>query len=160
MRHMLSRRQAEPEEQEDAKEEEEEEEVVVVEVEEEETSLGVVQSRRHTAYSHDLHTSAYVSIRQHTSAYVSIRQHTSECVRIRQHTSAYVSIRQHTSCSVISRPAAAILLPIEVHIKLAYWYMLSRVRICTFVPVKQGRVSICIWYSACLRANTTSIQAL
>ena len=27
----------------------------------------------------NLHTSAYVSIRQHTSAYVSIRQHTSAC---------------------------------------------------------------------------------
>jgi hypothetical protein len=37
----------------------------------------------------NLHTSAYVSIRQHTSAYVSIRQHTSAYVSIRQHTSAY-----------------------------------------------------------------------
>jgi hypothetical protein len=59
----------------------------------------------------NLHTSAYVSIRQHTSAYVSIRQHTPdtshEPARVRRgaplrahprtHTSAYVCIRQHTS---------------------------------------------------------------
>jgi hypothetical protein len=49
---------------------------------------------------HELHTSAYVSIRQHTSAHVSTRQHTSAYVSIRQHTSAHVSIRQHTSAYV------------------------------------------------------------
>jgi hypothetical protein len=42
----------------------------------------------------NLHTSAYVSIRQHTSAYVSIRQNT------RPHTSAYVS----TTCLARHRP--------------------------------------------------------
>ena len=41
----------------------------------------------------NLHTSAYVSIRQHTTAYVRIRQHTSAYVK---HMSACVSIRQHT----------------------------------------------------------------
>jgi hypothetical protein len=72
----------------------------------------------------DVHTSAYVSIRQHTSAYlcrgggdahtsayVSIRQHTSAYVSIPMqrrdvHTSAYVSIRQHTYAKEGSAAAA------------------------------------------------------
>jgi hypothetical protein len=59
-----------------------------------------------------LHTSAYVSIRQHTSAYVSIRQHTS----------AYVSIRQHPSSE-------------EARANCAF----RLVAMCTFVLVKQVR---------------------
>jgi hypothetical protein len=86
--------------------------------------------------STDLHTSAYVSIRQHTSAYVSTRQHTSAsvpspspaprraltslppaaprevaqcCDSIRQHTSAYVSIRQHLSPPSSSQRSGAVL---------------------------------------------------
>ena len=62
----------------------------------------------------DLHTSAYVSIRQHTSAespsYVSIRQHTSAYVSgitfIRQDTSGYVRIRQHTSRQSTELPSS------------------------------------------------------
>jgi hypothetical protein len=64
----------------------------------------------------ELHTFAYVGIRQNTSVYVSIRQlflhseksaasctrpHTSAYVNIRRHTSAYVGIRRHTSAYVL-----------------------------------------------------------
>jgi hypothetical protein len=67
------------------------------------------------------HTPACVSIRQHTSAYVSIRQHTSACVSIRQHTSAYVCMRD--SLALRRRGGVE-----ERRL---------RVRICTFVLVKQ-----------------------
>ncbi len=71
--------------------------------------------RRWCRLVEELHTAAYVSIRQHTSAYVSIKPvrsqrccrlvkklHTSEYVSKRQntpaqHQSAYVSIRPNTS---------------------------------------------------------------
>jgi hypothetical protein len=59
----------------------------------------MLSSSRIRQLQRQVHTSAYVSIRQHTSVYVSIRQYTSAYVSIRQHqhTSAHVSTRQHTS---------------------------------------------------------------
>jgi isocitrate/isopropylmalate dehydrogenase len=60
-----------------------------------------------------LHTSAYVSLRQHTSEFVSIRQHSPAYVQNCKkasgtpggpHLSEYVSIRQHTS-AYVSTPA-------------------------------------------------------
>jgi hypothetical protein len=101
----------------------------------------------------DLHTSAYVSIRQHTSAwrqahcssprlgtelqglaysdlhtsaYVSIRQHTSAYVSIRQHTSAYVSIRQHTSAYVSLVKGALFVRDSERNHKV--WHTLTCIR--------------------------------
>jgi hypothetical protein len=95
------------------------------------------------------HTSAYVSIRQHThtctwrtasrcswsthcsSARSARRLHTSAYVSIRQHTSAYVSIRQHTSRCSCSRRLGALGLENKS----------ETVSICTFVLVKQVKVS-------------------
>jgi hypothetical protein len=63
-----------------------------------------VSNNASSLYLFDMHTSAFVSIRQHTSAYVrgaaacpTTRRRCTCSICIRQYTSAVVSIRQHTS---------------------------------------------------------------